>query len=988
MLAMSLLLFAGGCSGSSQSDGQPGEPDRPGEQSEEPDGGKVGISSCGTPSDSQTGGGTPSDSEPGEREDDPATDQNLSGVTRSEVTAHDERAGGDVKVGQLRNGLTYYVDSNWTPHDALTLILAVKAGSLHESEPFSGVAHFVEHMMFNGTEAFPGNSIFDEVREFGLEFGPDLNAVTTYDNTIYFLTGLSDDPSSVETGFKILSQWAHAATITPEAVEQDRGVIRDEYRLRSESSQGVANDASLRLLTDGTPYEQRPPKGDFEGIEDASAADLTEFYDTWYVPSNMALVAVGDLTDDELKELTEKYFGSIPAHDPPPAPATNSLLRPESRIEVIESPAQVDPLLSLYLQVPAGELATAQGQRTEQLDLLLANAINGRLRSAYDQGLLSLKSPLLWSYLNVAAGLRYHGTGLISDDLAQTVGDVWGLLQGLATHGFGEDDLVQAKAPILSELQLAADNVEVTFNTTYAFQYANHFLRGTSLETSPERLERVSAVLETIEPDELTRHLRSMLAQSGPIISVVAADVTQVPTASEIQEALDSASATEPTPVEVLIDRLIAAPDPVEPISQGPIADLEVDDAVEWSFANGARVNLNRSHVDGFVQIEAVSLGGWSTLEAGDRPLAEVLAPTAVAQSGLAGLTPTQIAQQVRTTQVFVRPFITETTEGFTGYAPSGEAETLFALLHLLICEPQIDDQAFNSVVSSARQQASRLETSPMSNESVAYNEARFGDQIAWFHPVASQETLDELTAESLLEIYLDRLGKVDGLLVAISGDLDESTAERLAKRYIGTLPAGEPDTFTNRRPAHPQGIVLKEVVLADDTHTTGITLFHETLRPIDAEGEAALDVLQAVLNARLLSDIREDIGESYEVSATLSVQFTPEAAFVSEINASGAPGSIEEIRAEIIRILAELATRGPSDSEFREGIGVVDLNYQQSILDLESMVRRIHTRDEDIATNSRLLSALPKVTTEDVQALAAELFGSDQHIEVTRVLS
>ena len=661
--------------------------------------------------------------------------RNLADAAQPDGAFHDERAGGDVQVGQLDNGLTYYVDSNWTPHDALTLILAVKAGSLHESAPSSGVAHFVEHMMFNGTEAFPGNTVFDEVREFGLEFGPDLNAFTTYDETVYFLTGLSDDAHSVETGFKILSQWAHAATIAADAVEQERGVIRDEYRLSSETSQGVANDASLRLLTGGTPYEQHPPKGNVRGIEDASATDLTAFYDTWYVPSNMALIAVGDLTDDELEELTEEYFGSIPAHDPPPAPDTSSPLRPEPRIEVTETPGQGDPQLSLYLQVPAWDPATAQGERAEQLELLLANAINGRLRSAYDQGRLSLNAPPFWLHLNAAAGLRHHGTSLSSDDLTQTVGEVWGLLMGLATEGFNEDDLAQAKAPILSELQLAADNVEVTFNVAYAFQYANRFLRGTSLETSPERLGRVSALLETIEPDELTNHLRSILAQSGPIISVVAADAAQVPTEAEIQTALDSASAAELAPTETLIDRLIAPPDPVEPISQGPIADLEVDDALEWSFANGARVNLNRSHGDGFFQVEAVSLGGWSTLEPGDRPLAEVLAPTAVSQSGRAGLTPTQIAQHLRTTQVFVRPFITETTEGFTGYAPSGEAETLFALLHLLICEPQIDDQAFNSVVSSARQQASRLETGPMSNESVVYNEARFGDQIAWFHP-------------------------------------------------------------------------------------------------------------------------------------------------------------------------------------------------------------------------------------------------------------
>ena len=241
------------------------------------------------------------------------------------------RGGGDVHIGQLDNGLTYYLDSNWTPHDSLTLILVVKAGSIHETEPESGVAHFVEHMMFNGTEKYPGNTIYDEVREFGLEMGPDLNAFTGFDTTIYFLIGLSDDANAVETGFEVLSQWAHAATIAPAAVESERGVVRDEYRLRSETSDGVAFDTFLRLATADTPYEQHPPIGSSAGIEAATAADLREFYDTWYVPSNMAVIAVGDLSVKRLEELTREYFGSIEAKDPPAAPDTR--LPVESRAQ-------------------------------------------------------------------------------------------------------------------------------------------------------------------------------------------------------------------------------------------------------------------------------------------------------------------------------------------------------------------------------------------------------------------------------------------------------------------------------------------------------------------------------------------------------------------------------------------------------------------------------------------------------------------------------
>ena len=975
LLLMVLLLVAAGCSDASQSDS---------ESSESAD--NLAKHDASPQCTSQ------SDSEPGESAGNLTEHEaNPSDPPKSDTITYAEGGGGDVHIGQLDNGLSYYLDSNWTPHDSLTLILVVKAGSLHESEPASGVAHFVEHMMFNGTEAFPRNTIYDELREYGLELGPDLNAFTTYDHTIYFLTGLGDDADSVATGFEVLSQWAHAATIAADAVESERGVVRDEYRLRSETSHGVALDSSLRLLTKDTPYEQRPPTGNAAGIEEATTTDLRDFYDTWYVPSNMAVVAVGDLTVDELKDLTEEYFGQITAHDPPAAPDTNSPLSPESKIEVTATPGQADPYLSFYLQIPVWDPTTPQGERAEQLEHLLANAIDIRLRAAYDQGLLSQKDPPLWAAFSNAAGLRHFGTGVRADDLTQAVSEVWTVLQSLAAQGFDEDDLTQAKARILSELQLTADNVAVAYNFTYAFQYANHFLGATSVETSPERLERVSALLETIQPEELTSHLQSILTQSGPIISINAEDVTQVSTADEIQAALDSARAVELAPAEAWIDELMTPPDPVEPITEGPIQNLEVggwDETYEWSFANGARVNFTRSPGDSRVSFEAVSLGGWSALERGDRPLAEFFAPLAVAQSGLADLTPAQIAQRVGAAQVSVSPFITETTEGFTGFAPSAEAETLFAMLHLLTCEARVDDQAFNSVITIAQQQASHLESDWMSQVRVAYNEARHGDQIEWFHPVASQEVLGEVTAESLLDVYQSRLGNANGLLVVISGDLEHDTVERLASRYIGTLPSGEPDTYTNRRPPHPKGIVRKEVVLADDTSPTGITVFHEALQPLDPQAEAVLKVLEAVLNARLLSEIREDIGASYDVSASLNPQFTPEPAINSEVNASGAPESINEIRDEIIRILDELATNGPTATELRSAVSVVGLDHRLFESTNDTLLRRIHTPDSEIPSISDRVDQLSKLTAADVQALADKLYGTGQHIEVTRVLS
>ncbi|MCY3849269.1 MAG: insulinase family protein [Acidimicrobiaceae bacterium] len=969
VLLTTWLLIAAGCSDSTQQDNTQAAADNDSVE-------HLASSSCAPRSD---------------RAGDHNADQGRTeppSVPRSTTVIIAEGAGGDVHVGQLDNGLTYYLDSNWTPHDSLTLVLAVKAGSLHETEPASGVAHFVEHMMFNGTEEFPGNSVYDKVLEFGLEMGPDLNAFTTYDETFYLLTGLSDDAEAVGTGFRVLSQWAHAATISPDSVDSERGIVHDEYRTRHETSEGVLLDSSLRLLTEGTPYEQRAPIGEAASIEETTAAELREFYDTWYVPANMAIIAVGDLTVDELESLVEEHFGSIPAQDPPTAPDTNSPLRPETRVEITDTPGQADPQLSLYLQVPVWDPATPEGERAEMLELLSTYAIGSRLKSAHEQGLLSQTDEPLWLAYNPTAGLRYFATTFKAADLPKAVGDMWSVLLSLADHGFGDNELAEAKARILSELQLVADNVEITYNSQYAFQYANHFLRGTSLETSPERLDRAEALFESIEAEELSDHLRSILSQSGPIVSVNAQDVAQIPSAFEFRSALEGAKTVDLGEAPAPINALMAPPDPVEPVAEGPISELKAgfyDTPYEWEFANGARVNFGRLSDPGVIRLEAASLGGWSRLEPGDRPLAEVIAPLAVSRSGVGDLTSAQITQHLGAKLVSVRPFIAETTEGFSGWAPPTEAETLFAMLHLLICEARVDEQALNSAVTAAQRTAREVDWT--SQVRAAYNEARYGNQIEWFHPVAAPEVLDEMTAESLLDIYRNRLGGAEGLLVAVSGDLERDTVEDLARRYIGTLPSGEPETFANRRPAQPDGIVRTEVMLAKDAGPTGITFYHETAQPIDPQTETVLRVLEAVLNTRLLNDVREDLGASYSVTATLEPRFTPESALVSEIDAGGAPESIEEIRDEILRILNELATSGPDPAQLTDAHSVVSNRLSHRVYGVEALLRRLHSADSEIPGVNPDSPDVVEATADEVKALAAALYGTGRHIEVTRVL-
>ena len=299
---------------------------------------------------------------------DPTQDQGEPEETAAECeeveTAADESASTEegmlpadpaVRIGKLDNGLTYYLRCNESPGQNLELRLAVNAGSLNEAEAGSGVAHFLEHMLFNGTEKYPKNELAGALQAIGVEFGPDINAFTSYDETVYELElqARVGDDEAVNTVFEVLAQWAHAALINPEDVDSERGIIRDEYRRRVETGEGAIHAAFDDLYVKGTPYEGRDPIGTVEYIETVSAQDLRDFYEKWYVPSNMSVIAVGDMPLDELEGLIEEHFGAIPAREHPEAPETESVFSSEPVFAIVTSPAEAYSYLSLGIRRPS-----------------------------------------------------------------------------------------------------------------------------------------------------------------------------------------------------------------------------------------------------------------------------------------------------------------------------------------------------------------------------------------------------------------------------------------------------------------------------------------------------------------------------------------------------------------------------------------------------------------------------------------------------------
>ena len=899
----------------------------------------------------------------------------------------------DVQIGTLDNGFTFYIRSNDSPGGALSLRLAVNAGSLNEPVEGAGYAHFLEHMLFNGTEKYPGNEITDALHSIGVEFGPDINAYTSYDETVYQLDLVIDEEEdSVATAFDVLSQWAHAATITPQDVEDERGIVRDEYRLRVETGLGTVFQVFDRVYNQNTPYEGRSPIGTVESIEATTAEDLRDFYETWYVPSNMAVIAVGDLPLTTKEDLVEEYFCDIPAGEAPSAPDNWSALNPVPAFDLATSPEQGYSYLSLDIRLPSWDPNTFDGDRELWIEEIIGIMVGNRLQDGYEQGLLSQIDPTHWTTFYQSRGLRYYGTNLRADDYSQALTDYWSLLLSLGEHGFTDADLARAAKSIRADLESAIQAESTTQDARYADLFAAHFLEGADIGTMAQTAGRVDNLLDELQIDDLSGRYREILDQSGLLLIAVGADPADVPTVEEMAAALEAAAPGELPALIAEADELLVAPDPVDPVSAGPIEAIEdeLEDAYEWTFANGARVMYAYSGIaDNEVSMQAISWGGWSALEEGSRPLAQILATRAVRNSGLGELSPAQISRYLDGRNAQAQPFIQETTEGVAGASDTGGVETMFQLMHLYMTEARIDEQAFGEAADVGGIILSLSVSDPDWQGEVVYADARYGDASGWFNLVAPQETLDSLTPESLLDIYQQRIAGVDDLVVVIVGDVDRDTVEQMARTYVGTLPAGEADSFVNHRTPEPEGVVRREVVLGPDVQATTAVYYYEEPMEVNPVVQATADVLQVIVSDLLVEDVREDLGDSYAVFAGIGLTLTPEPMIRAEVVASGDPEQMVNIEQEMSRILVEVSSGEMSEEDFEHGRSVVRDDYELiTNSDLANvLLRRVYASDDELPTPQRLIDELDALELADVQALAAELFDPDQHIQIVRVL-
>jgi zinc protease len=895
----------------------------------------------------------------------------------------------DVRTGVLDNGLTYFVRVNDSPGGRVELRLLVNVGSVQEDDDQSGSAHFLEHMMFNGTERFPRNELIAVLESFGPRFGPDINAHTSFDETVYELS-LSADDELIKLGMDVLREWAGEATLTEQDVIEERGVVLDEWRLRAQGFSGRYGEAFQDLILPGTGYEGRLPIGDSTSITSTTPEQLRRFYTDWYRPELMAVVVVGDIDPDEMETLISERFSDLESpeevrpfepqvYEPPTEPRAASFTDEES---TGASVMVMWPEESFGLET-VGQFQSLVA-RSMALDIL-ANRLN--------EDALRGVAPLLGS-TSVDFGFG-RAIGLVGVDVQARPQDLEEALRSLLVEvarledfGISDDEFDRALTRFGAASEQLHAQQESAQDKSFVAQITAHHLAGAHLMSPEQRFEVESGVLGRLTKSDIEKALISAV-DTSPVILAVGPDdnAAEIPNSEDIVELMAEVEASVITAREETgsdVDSLMAVPDPAR------IVTREVDATFGYTtltFDNGATVFLWQSDIaEGLVFVAAESFGGTSQVEVEDLP--EVFLITEIiARSGVGPADVPTLERLLADRIIAVSPWISETREGLTGSAAVSDVEVLLQLVHLYMTAPRVDDVAVANVLDEVATVNASRDDVPGILFDEALNQGYYGDDPRYF-VIPTADQLSVFDASAAEAVYHERFGNAGDFAFAFVGDFDVSEMTDLAARYLGTLP-GSPDRegYVDNQPLPPREVQILTVEAGSDPQGRVALFFTNEFDP-KGKDRLTARILELIVNARLRDRIREELSATYSPAAGIDLQRDPDPFSESFVNVTGDPNDLARISDEVMADLVDLLENGPKTSEFTTA--QTQLNTELGLINnvtiADALINSYLYPDEPVTYLREQFQVIGEITAEDVRDLARVAFNPGQRIEVRLV--
>lgn len=894
-----------------------------------------------------------------------------------------------VITGVMDNGMTYYIKENRTPKERIELSLAVAAGSVLEDEDQLGLAHFVEHMAFNGTENFPKNDLISYLEAIGMKFGADINAWTSFDETVYGITIPADSAGFVNDGLLVLSDWAHKVTFDPEEVEAERGIIFEEWRIGQGAMDRVQRQY-LKTIFHNSIYADRLPIGDMDIVMNAPAETLVRFYKDWYRPDLMAIIAVGDFDAKEMEQKIVKYFGNIPMIENPRERVWPDIPEHKETLVTVATDSEVPiSMVQMIYKHPSKKVETVNDYKNSLIAALFNSMISERLTE-----LTLLENPPFaqgFAAYTDFLGPRavYMSIGVVqNDDVATTINALCAENQRAMQHGFLEVEMEMQKSNLLKNAEKSANEKNTKRSERILQEYQRHFLPPYSPYLDAEyQLELYKHLLEQITLEDVNTFAKGMVTEENAVIIVVAPEKEDVklPTEDEVLSIYNQANQQEVEPYiyEVPDEPLITSlPKKGKVSKREKHKDLDYE---VWILKNGIKVFVkNTDFQDDEILFEAKSFGGYSVYDDRDDVSSRIAASVA-RESGLGNFNRVELQRKLTGNTVNINPYIGETSEGLRGSSSVKDFEVLLQLIHLSFTQPRITQTAFNSYINKEKGMLDNAARDPRSawQDTISV----VGGNYNYRNRPITADLLDEADFRRVRSIFNQRFGDPTNFDFYFVGSIENSkTTRKLIEQYIGSLPVVERnEDFRDLGMKPPTGVVEKTVKKGTDNQCMVMYNIHGDIE-YNTQNKLLLNAVSSILSTKLLEEIREKESGVYTIGAYPRVNRYPDPSYNIVVFFSSNPEREQELSEKTFAIMNSLKTDGISEEDVKTEIEKQRRAHETNIRENSYWKNLLVNINEGRTTHADYLNYMDMINALSVESLnqaAKKFFNENNYYKV-----
>ena len=898
-----------------------------------------------------------------------------------------------VRVGHLENGLTYYIRHNELPAGRAEFYLATNVGAIQETPDQDGLAHFLEHMCFNGTAHFPDKGILDYLRSIGAEFGRNVNASTGFEETQYMLNNIPvERPTVVDTCLMILCDYAHFVNNDPAEIDKERGVIIEERRQRR-NAQWRTMERSLPIYFKDTKMERCTLIGQQESLETFKPESLHNFYATWYHPDMQAVIVVGDVDVDRTEAKIQEIFSVIPkCENPQPKEHLTLPDHAEPRVGVITDPETTNPSIEMIWHSeasPESYNTTIVGVMEDIVKVLVQLVMQERFAdivskpdSPYLAGSLGISS-LIYEDIDAVMG----DVALKEDNILDGFKSFYTELERMKRFGFGDDEVNRAKKQIETIMENEVQQAPTRRNQEFIRPLISHFFDNDSFMEPETEQKVVNQILAQVNAQVLSSVAAQLLTEENLIVVYSGPEKEGIatPTGEQLLAAIAEVKASDIQPMEgeeIATEFLNPA---LLKGAKSKKAKKTIYNATEWTLKNGVKVIfLPTDYTKDQILFDLYKDGGQSLVSDADMAsFDQNIISLFKSNSGVAGFSGTQLSKMLTGKSLTVNPYVNALDHGIEGEATQKDLETALQLLYLFFTQPRFDQDEYDNGIKQIEAVLPNLVGQPNYKLQKELYKVLYNDNPR--RAMISQEVLDAASLQTLEKNMRMLFNDAAGATFVVVGDTDIDTLKPLVEKYIGSLPKGKKPLKWTDPNEHIQKGLIEDVFAVDmQTPMSTVVQTYSAYFPYTAGRKVALDAASYILDIRYTNSLREDEGGTYGASTNVGFSRRPEERAMIQVVFACRPSLCDKLRDLAIQGLRDLAENGPTDEELTSAVLNLKKNIPEKRLTnsyWQSAIESYELYGQDSDTeNEAAVNALSK---ESIQQVLREILAQNNLIEV-----